>query len=60
MEVSGQLHAPAFLPHGKNPGTYLIGGWVGFRAVLDTVVKRKTPSPCRESKPRTPEFSKIF
>jgi hypothetical protein len=27
-------------PQGKS----LIGGWVGHRAVLDTVVKRKIPS----------------
>jgi hypothetical protein len=27
---------------------------VGTRAVLDTVVKRKIPSPRRESNPRTP------
>jgi hypothetical protein len=27
---------------------------VGPRAVLDAVVKRKIPSPCRESNPRTP------
>jgi hypothetical protein len=27
---------------------------VGFRAVLDAVVKRKIPSPRRESNPRTP------
>jgi hypothetical protein len=27
---------------------------VGSPAVLDTVVKRKIPSPHRESKPRTP------
>jgi hypothetical protein len=26
---------------------------VGPRAVLDAVVKRKIPSPCRESNPRT-------
>jgi hypothetical protein len=26
---------------------------VGSRADLDTVVKRKIPSPCRESNPRT-------
>jgi hypothetical protein len=31
-----------------------IGGWVGPRTVLDAVVKRKIPSPRRESKPRTP------
>jgi hypothetical protein len=34
---------------GKNPGTHWIGGWVGLRAVLDAVVKRKIPSPCRDS-----------
>jgi hypothetical protein len=27
---------------------------VGPRAVLDAVVKRKIPNPCRESNPRTP------
>jgi hypothetical protein len=26
----------------------MIGGWVGPRAVLDAVVKRKIPSPHRE------------
>jgi hypothetical protein len=45
MEVSGQLHAH---------GTHWIGGWVDPRAVLDAVVKRKIPSPRRESNPRTP------
>jgi hypothetical protein len=39
--VSGQLHAPAALPGEIVPGTHWIGGWVGPRAVLDTVVKRK-------------------
>jgi hypothetical protein len=52
MEVSGQFHSPADLPPGKI--TYWIEGWVGPRAVLDAVVKRKIPSPRRESKPRTP------
>jgi hypothetical protein len=41
-------------PQGEAPGTYWIGGWVGPRAVLDAVVKRKIPSPHRESNPRTP------
>jgi hypothetical protein len=42
MEVSGQLHAPAALtPRERAPGTHWIGGWVGPRAVLDAVVKRK-------------------
>jgi hypothetical protein len=35
------------------PLTHWIGGWVGPRAVLDAM-KRKIPSPRRESNPRTP------
>jgi hypothetical protein len=38
----------------RAPSTHWIGGWVGSRAVLDAVVKRKIPSPHPESKPRTP------
>jgi hypothetical protein len=55
MEVSSQLQVPAALPHlqAKSPGTHWIGGWVGPRAVLDAVVKRKIPSPPQESNPRT-------
>jgi hypothetical protein len=41
-------------PRERVPDTHWIGGWVGPRAVLDAVVKRKIPSPCRESNPRTP------
>jgi hypothetical protein len=55
MEVSGELHAPVALPpRERDPATHQIGGWVGPRAVLDAVVKRKIRSPCRESNPRTP------
>jgi hypothetical protein len=56
MEVSDQLQAPAASrPAERAPGNHSVGGWVGPRAVLDTaVVKRKIPSPLRESKPRTP------
>jgi hypothetical protein len=43
-----------FTPGERAPGTHWIGGWVGRRAVLDAVVKRKIPSPRRESNPRTP------
>jgi hypothetical protein len=35
-------------------GIHWIGSWVGPRAVLDAVVKRKIHSPRRESNPRTP------
>jgi hypothetical protein len=46
---------PGRFTHRKRaPGTHWIGGWVGPRAVLDTVVKRKIPSLHRESNPRTP------
>jgi hypothetical protein len=30
-----------FTPRERAPGTHWIGGWVGSRAVLDAVVKRK-------------------
>jgi hypothetical protein len=53
MEVSGQLHAPASLPTGKeHPGILWIGGWVGPRAGLDAVAKRSLSS-CREPSPPT-------
>jgi hypothetical protein len=55
MEVGGQFHAPTALPPMERaPATHWIGGWVGLRAVMDAVVKGKTPSPRRESNPRTP------
>jgi hypothetical protein len=54
MEVSGQLHAPAALPQGKSPWYPLDRRWVDPRAVVDAVVKRKIPSPRRESNSRTP------
>jgi hypothetical protein len=38
-----------FTPGERAPGTHWIGGWVGPRAILDAVVKRKIPSPCRDS-----------
>jgi hypothetical protein len=38
-------------PSGKTPDTHWIRGWVGPRAGLDAVVKKKIPSTCRESKP---------
>jgi hypothetical protein len=47
-------HPSRFSPKERSPGTHWIGGWVGPRAVLDAVVKRKIPSPRREAKPRTP------
>jgi hypothetical protein len=43
-----------FTPRERARGTHWIGGWVGPRTILDTVVKRKIPSPRRESIRRTP------
>jgi hypothetical protein len=43
-----------FTPRERVTATCWIGGRVGPRAVLDAVVKRKIPSPHRESNPRTP------
>jgi hypothetical protein len=43
-----------FTPTERAPGTHWIGGWVGPRAILETAVTRKIPSPRRKSNPRTP------
>jgi hypothetical protein len=43
-----------FTPRERTPGTHWIGGWVGTRAVLDAVVRRKISSPRQEWNPRTP------
>jgi hypothetical protein len=54
MEVSGQIHAPDLYPQGKSPSYPLDRKLGGPRAVLVAVVKRKIPSPRRESNLRTP------
>jgi hypothetical protein len=43
-----------FTPREREPCTHWIEGWMGSRAVLDAVVKRKIPSPRRKSNPRIP------
>jgi hypothetical protein len=45
--VWSALRPGRFTPGEKAPGTHWIGGWVGPRAVLGAVVKRKIPSPAR-------------
>jgi hypothetical protein len=55
--AGGEWSAPrpsCFTPRERAPGTHWIGGWVGPRAILDAVVKRKIPSPHQELNPRTP------
>jgi len=45
MEVSGQLCVLTALPPTpvRAHGIHWIGGWVGPRAILDMVAKRKSP-----------------
>jgi hypothetical protein len=40
-----------FTPRERDPDIQWIGGWLGPRAGLDTMVKRKIPSPCQDSNP---------
>jgi len=45
MEVSGQLHGQAALPQRKEPPLPIgEGGWMGPRAGLEAVAKRKITS----------------
>jgi hypothetical protein len=48
-----------FTPMEGDSGTHCIGGWVGPRAVLHSVVKRKIHSPCQESETRNPIFQAV-
>jgi hypothetical protein len=48
-----------FTPRERAPDTHWIGGWVGPGDVLDAMVKRKIPSLCRESNPRTPNVQPV-
>jgi hypothetical protein len=54
MEVGGQLHDPPALHPGKEP--HWIGGWVGPRAYLGTVSKKKFQAPAEI---RTPIFQPV-
>jgi len=44
-------------PQGKNPYTHYTGGWVGHRAGLDVLARRKNPSPYRKLNPSLPTRS---
>jgi hypothetical protein len=53
MEASGQLHTPAILPQKKELLiTHWIGGWVGPKAGLDAVEKKKISFPLPRIEPR--------
>jgi hypothetical protein len=51
-----------FIRRERVPRTHWIGGWVGLRAGPDAMVKRKVPSPCRDSKFMSGEWGrcKVF
>jgi hypothetical protein len=48
-----------FTPRKRAPGTHWIGGWVGPRAVVEAVVKRKFPAPA-ENRNLEPESSSPY
>jgi hypothetical protein len=55
MEVSGQLHAPAALPAGKEPlvPTGYEDGWAS-EPFWKRWCRKKFPAPAKESSPNTP------
>jgi hypothetical protein len=42
-----------FIPRERAPSAHWIRGWLDPRAGLDAVERRKIPSPCRDSNPRS-------
>jgi hypothetical protein len=59
--VKVQPHALAAQPpRERASGTPWIGGWMGPRASLNAVVKRKIPSPCHDSNPDHPTHSTVL
>jgi len=53
VEVIGPSRSVRFTPSERSPVAHWIGGWVGSRACLDAVAKRKNSiiAPCQESNP---------
>jgi hypothetical protein len=59
MEVNVELQAQAPVSPGKNPGTRWVGDWLGPRAGLNVLEKRKISYPYRPARsvvttPKTP------
>jgi len=44
MGANGHLHASAALPPGQKPVVPTGGGWIGPRACLDVMARRRTPA----------------
>jgi hypothetical protein len=53
----GELHAPAALPAGKNPGTHCTGGWAGPRGDLDACGENTIYWPTGVRNPNRPARS---
>jgi hypothetical protein len=51
------LRLSHFTPRERPSDTHVVGGWVGPRAGLDVVLKRKIPSPCRDSNWRSSKLN---
>ena len=43
--MSDQLHAPAALPSGKDPGAHSVGSYVGPRARVDDFEEKQNLTP---------------
>jgi hypothetical protein len=52
-------HSSHLTPRKRASETHCIEGWVGPRARLGMVVKRKIPGPCRELNPGHPACSLV-
>jgi hypothetical protein len=57
LDAGGQLHALAME---SDASTHFIAGWMGPRAGLDAVVKRKIPYSCWESNTGRPFCSSVI
>jgi len=53
-------HPGHFTPGERAHSTHWKGGWVGPRTNLDTVAKRKNPSPCKKLNPNHPAYSLVI
>jgi hypothetical protein len=52
MDVWSASSPDRFISEERAPGTNWIGDWVGLRAVIDAVEKRKISLPLPEIEPR--------
>jgi hypothetical protein len=53
-------HPGHLTPRETAPDTHWVGDWVGPRASLDMVLKRKTPSPHQDSNPNCPARGQLL